>query len=62
MKLTMTYELAYAAATDTGNDSMRRAGRIKWDIVDYGLACRTFAKLYPSSIVKFHRVPNKFNT
>jgi len=44
---TMTRELAWAAGTDAGNNSMRRAGRSVWNKDDYDLAVDTFNRLNP---------------
>lgn len=40
-------ELAWAAATDAANRSMRRAGRAVWSRGDYGVACVEFERLWP---------------
>lgn len=45
--ITLTRALAWAAATDEGNRSMRVAGRSKWSRKDYNAACRKFAELWP---------------
>ena len=41
----ITYEIAYAAGTDTGNRNMRAAGRTAWNEDDWNAACTTFARL-----------------
>ncbi len=46
--ITMTYDLAMAAAKDAANRQMRAAGRSKWSIDDYVLMCETFDRLYPA--------------
>jgi hypothetical protein len=45
--MTMTRQIAWAAATDAGNLSMRKAGRTAWSRKDYNVAVRTFNKLWP---------------
>ncbi len=40
-------ELAWAAATDAANRSMRRAGRAVWSHEDYQVACAVFERLCP---------------
>lgn len=47
MKLTMTRDLAWAAAMDEANRSMRRGGRKAWSREDYNVAVDTFNRLWP---------------
>jgi hypothetical protein len=44
-----TYENAHAAATDAGNENMRKAGRTAWNQDDYDAATQTFNKIYPAA-------------
>lgn len=46
MTYTLTFAIAYAAATDAANKQMRKAGRDKWDADDYNLACETINRLW----------------
>lgn len=39
--------LAWSAATDAGNRSMRAAGREAWDETDYNAAVAEFERLWP---------------
>lgn len=43
--LIMTPSLAWSAATDAGDRSMRAAGRTAWDEEDWDVAAEQFAKL-----------------
>ena len=43
----LTRGLAYAAATDAGNRSMRKAGRSAWNEDDYNAAVTEFTRLWP---------------
>ena len=43
----MTLTLIHAAATDTGNRSMRSAGRTVWSEEDYNAAAREYDRLDP---------------
>jgi hypothetical protein len=45
----ITYQLAMAAARDTGNRSMRQSGRDKWSQADYNAMVREFNRLWPYS-------------
>jgi hypothetical protein len=45
--ITITPELARAAATDAGNRAMRAAGRNRWSAEDYAAAVREFERLQP---------------
>ena len=45
--ITMTRELAWAAATDAAFTNMRNAGRLVWDIEDRSVAAVTFYRLWP---------------
>lgn len=47
MRITLTRELAYAAATDAANRQMRKAGRMRWNKDDYNLAASEFERLWP---------------
>lgn len=44
---TMTREMAWAMATDEGNRSMRRAGRMTWNQDDFNAAAKMFNRLWP---------------
>ena len=46
--MTMTYDLAQAAAKDAGNRSMRTHGRIAWNEDDFVAAVRIFDRLWPA--------------
>jgi hypothetical protein len=46
MRITMTEELARAAATDAGNRSMRANSRTKWNQQDYNAAAIEFRRLW----------------
>lgn len=48
MLMEMTRELAWAAATEAGNKSMRKGGRIKWSLKDYNAAVGEFNRLWPN--------------
>jgi len=43
----LTRDIAWAAATDAANASMRAAGRKVWSEEDYNSACDTFDRLWP---------------
>ena len=43
----LTYQLVWAAATDAGNRSMRKAGRKAWNRADYNASVREFHRLAP---------------
>lgn len=43
----LTRDLAWSAATDAGNRSMRAAGRRRWSRADYSAAVREFDRLWP---------------
>ena len=43
----MTYALAHAASMDTGNRSMRAAGRTAWNEDDYNVSVKEFDRLFP---------------
>lgn len=43
--LEMNYTFAMAIGKDAANRQMRKAGRTKWSVADYNLACRTVEKL-----------------
>jgi hypothetical protein len=45
--MTLTRDLAWSAATDAGNRSMRAAGRTAWDENDYDVAAQEFGRLWP---------------
>lgn len=47
--ITMTYDLAMAAAWDAANRSMRKAGRKVWSVDDYNAAVDEFYRLMPKS-------------
>lgn len=46
----MTYELAWAAATDAANRQMRAAGRHAWNREDFNLAVSEYNRLWPESV------------
>ena len=45
--MVLTRKLAWAAATDAGNRSMRHAGRTVWDEEDFNVAAAEFDRLWP---------------
>jgi hypothetical protein len=45
--ITMTRQLAHAAATDHANRRMRAGGRTAWDVDDYNAAVAEFNRLWP---------------
>lgn len=45
--ITITRRIAWAAATDAGNRSMRDAGRTAWSQEDYDAAVAEFYRLWP---------------
>lgn len=45
----LTRSLAWSVATDAANRAMRARGRSAWSRVDYNVAVRTFARLWPKS-------------
>ena len=44
--ITMTYDLAMAAATDAANRRMRGEGRTRWNEEDWDEMCRVFYELF----------------
>ena len=46
-RITITYELAMAAARDLANRRAAKAGRKAWDETDYNAAVDEFNRLYP---------------
>jgi hypothetical protein len=50
----MTKALAYAAATDAGNRSMRKSGRTAWNEEDYDAAVKACNQAWP---MRFNGVP-----
>lgn len=42
---TLTQPLAWAAAQDAGNHSMRDANRSVWDVIDYNACVREYNRL-----------------
>lgn len=46
-KMILTREIAWAAATDAGDRSMRKAGRKAWNEEDLLAAAEEFARLWP---------------
>lgn len=48
-RLLMNREIAWAAATDAGNRSMRQGHRSKWSRADYNTACAEFNRLWPET-------------
>jgi len=46
-RVTLTRQLARAAAQDAGNRSMRKAGRNAWNADDYDAAVAEFNRLWP---------------
>lgn len=47
MRIKMSREIAWGAATDAGNASMKRGGRAGWSEDDYQKAVDTFNRLWP---------------
>ena len=45
MQPILTYEIARAAGMDAGNTSMRKDGRMKWNLVDWNAAARVTSRL-----------------
>jgi hypothetical protein len=45
--ITITYEIAMAAAWDAANRSMRLNGRLVWSVEDYTAAVDEFHRLMP---------------
>lgn len=45
--ITLTRQIAWAAATDAGNRSMRKAGRTSWTEEDFNTAAKEFDRLWP---------------
>jgi len=41
----MTYEIAWAIATDYANSKMRKAARSSWNLSDYQAACSKLTEL-----------------
>ena len=48
MPITLTPEIARAAAWDAGNRSMRAAGRAAWNGADWDVACAELERLEAS--------------
>ena len=46
-KITIIREIARAAAMDTGDRSMRQAGRTAWNREDYNVMIEEFNRLWP---------------
>ena len=44
----LTRAMAWAAATDAGDRSARKAGRKVWGNADYRAACLEFLRLWPA--------------
>ena len=49
-KITITREIARAAAMDTGDHSMRQAGRTVWNREDYNAMIGEFNRLWPEEL------------
>ena len=49
-KITITREIARAAAMDTGDRSMRQAGRTVWGREDYNAMVMEFDRLWPEEL------------
>jgi hypothetical protein len=47
--MTITRQIAWAAATDAANRSMRLDGRTAWNEDDYDVAAETFRRLWPEA-------------
>jgi len=47
MKPALTKEIAWAAATDAANASMRKASRKVWEEDDYNTAVEVYNRLWP---------------
>lgn len=45
-RVTLTPTIAYAAGTDAGNASMRKAGRKKWNLDDRNAAAEVTCRLF----------------
>lgn len=45
----ITRAIAWAAATDAGNRSMRKSGRKAWSKEDYSVAVAEFERLWPEA-------------
>jgi len=48
--ITITRKLAYAAAWDAGNRSMRAAGRTVWSCEDFAACVEEFYRLWPEGL------------
>ena len=48
MKPILTREIAWALATDSGNRSMRKNNRKKWNRYDKKIAGEEFSRLWPA--------------
>lgn len=46
-RLTLTPELARAAAQDAGNRHMREHGRTEWSLEDWNVAAAELSRLWP---------------
>jgi len=49
-KITITREIARAAAMDAGDRLMRQAGRTTWSREDYNAMTREFDRLWPEEL------------
>ena len=47
--MTMTYQIAMAAARDEGNRHMRKHGRTVWNEDDWNAMCAEFNRLWPEN-------------
>lgn len=50
MKLTMTPQIARAAAWDAANRNMRKNGRKVWNEEDYNVAVAEYDRLWPEEM------------
>ncbi len=47
----LTHDLAWAAAQDAANRSMRAGNRTVWNVDDYNAAVREYNRLWPASTI-----------
>lgn len=47
--ITLSRDLAWAAAQDAGCRAMRKANRTAWNVDDYNEAIRTFNRVWPEN-------------
>lgn len=56
--LTLTKEIAFAAAQDAGNRHMRQHGRTSWNEDDYDVACDEYNRLWPDPLAPTSPAPD----